>query len=93
MAKAQAIATKAVYDVPEVAKLLGTTRLAVYRLVSSRALPSIRIGRKIVVPHNAFEEWLTASQGKSFPLPSFPSWELRQQQGKPKKTGRKRSKQ
>lgn len=47
------------YSVDEVAKLLGIGRNSAYRAVQTGELPSLRIGRRVVVPRRALEEWLT----------------------------------
>ncbi len=44
--------------VKEVAKLLGVSRNTLYRLVRSKKLRSIRVGRQIRVPRSALEEYL-----------------------------------
>lgn len=47
-----------VLTVKEVAKLLGISRNTAYRLVRSKKLRSIRVGRQIRVPRSALEEYL-----------------------------------
>lgn len=48
------------YNVPEVAAILGISKPAAYDLAASNGFPSIRIGeRRIVVPCDAFEKWMT----------------------------------
>lgn len=49
---------KAVYNVSEIAAMLDINLPAAYALVKSKDFPSIRIGRRIVVPKTAFERWL-----------------------------------
>ena len=49
------------FTVDEVAKLLGISRTLAYELVSRKVLPSIRLGRRIVVPRKALEEFLGGS--------------------------------
>ena len=44
--------------VKDVAKLLGISRNTTYRLVRSKKLPSIRVGRQIRIPRSALEEYL-----------------------------------
>jgi len=46
-------------DVPEVAKLLGIGRDTAYEAVASGEIPSIRLGRRIVVPEAALERLLS----------------------------------
>jgi excisionase family DNA binding protein len=46
--------------VEEGAALLGISRTLAYELVTRRELPSLRLGRRIVVPRRALEELLSA---------------------------------
>ncbi len=48
----------AVYSVPEVAALLEINLPKAYELARQEGFPSIRIGRRIVVPKEAFHRWL-----------------------------------
>ena len=45
---------RAVFTVGEVAKLLGIGRISAYRAAERGDIPSIRLGRRIVVPKAAF---------------------------------------
>ena len=47
-----------VYEVPEIAKRLRISRNAAYDGVARGEIPSVRIGRRIVVPRLAFEAML-----------------------------------
>lgn len=47
-----------VYSVPEVAQRLGIDRNTVYQAVKEGQIPSIRVGRRILVPRLAFERML-----------------------------------
>ena len=49
---------KAVYNVYEVAALLGINLPKAYELARQPGFPSCRIGRRIVIPKAAFERWL-----------------------------------
>lgn len=51
--------TRAVYSVEEAAKLLGLSRNGAYDAVARGDIPSIRIGRKLLVPKAALEKKLT----------------------------------
>lgn len=51
-------ATRVVYTVPEVAALLGINLPKAYELARQEGFPAIRIGRRIVVPKEAFHRWL-----------------------------------
>ncbi|TSA87904.1 helix-turn-helix domain-containing protein [Deinococcus detaillensis] len=46
----------------EAAPMLGVGRNGVYDLIRSGALRSIRIGRKIVIPLSAIEDFLNGGQ-------------------------------
>jgi excisionase family DNA binding protein len=43
-------ASQPTLDVPEVAKVLGVSRASAYELVRTGVVPSIRVGRRVVVP-------------------------------------------
>ena len=43
-------------SVDEAAALLGISRALAYELVARRELPSLRLGRRIVVPRRALEQ-------------------------------------
>jgi excisionase family DNA binding protein len=55
-------AHKANLDVPEVAEVLGVSRAAAYELVRTNAVPSIRAGRRIVIPVPALAALLLGCQ-------------------------------
>ena len=40
----------AVYDVPEIAVLLNINRVTAYQLAKTEGFPSLKIGRRVVVP-------------------------------------------
>ena len=44
--------------VPEVAELLGTPQRTIYRWIAEGRLPTIRVGRVVLVPRRALEEWV-----------------------------------
>jgi hypothetical protein len=48
----------AVYNVPEIASLLDINLISAYELVKSEGFPSIRIGKRLIVPKLAFHRWL-----------------------------------
>jgi len=52
-----------VYDVPTAGKLLNLSRATAYSLCAQGAIPTIRFGKRVVVPRKALEE-LLASAGK-----------------------------
>ena len=47
------------YKVEEAAKMLGIGRNLAYELVASGEIPSLRLGRRIVVPKGAFDRLLS----------------------------------
>ena len=49
-------------SVPETAKLLGISRALAYQLVARGELPSLRLGRRIVVPRAALERFIGESE-------------------------------
>lgn len=50
--------TKLCISVPEAARLLGLGRNSVYEAVRRGEVPAVRVGRRLVVPIRALEEWL-----------------------------------
>lgn len=46
------------YTAREIGELMGISLPSAYDLCNSEGFPSIRIGKKIVVPCEAFERWL-----------------------------------
>jgi len=53
---------KQTLTVPETARLLGIARNSAYLAVRTGAIPSIKIGRRILVPRQAVERMLAASK-------------------------------
>ena len=49
---------KLVYSVTEIAELLGIGRSKAYELVRSGTVPSLRLGRRIVIPKLALSRFL-----------------------------------
>ncbi len=52
---------KLAYSLTEAAELLGVSRSTLHRAVRAGAVPHVRIGRRIVIPAKALEDWLSAS--------------------------------
>ncbi len=48
------------YSVPEVASLLRINRNTAYELVARGEIPSIRLGRRVLIIRAVFEGWLAA---------------------------------
>jgi excisionase family DNA binding protein len=53
-------ATDGYMKVRDVARVLAVSRATAYRLVASRAIPSIWIGSTVRVPRAGFQAWLDA---------------------------------
>jgi excisionase family DNA binding protein len=49
---------RSTYDVPEAARILGIGRSAAYEAVRRGEIPSIRLGKRLVVPRAALERML-----------------------------------
>lgn len=52
-----------VLTVPEAAGVLGISRAHAYELVARRELPSVRLGRRILVPRRALERLIEGDAG------------------------------
>jgi excisionase family DNA binding protein len=44
-------------SVEEIAERLNIGRLAVYRMLERRIIPSIRLGRRWIITRHAYEQW------------------------------------
>lgn len=55
--------TKSVMTVAEVGKKLGLSKVATYNLCHSEGFPTIRIGKRILIPVTRFEKWLDTCGG------------------------------
>ena len=49
---------KLVYSTNEVAELLNLGLNKVYELLYSKQIPSVRVGRKYLIPKHSLEHWL-----------------------------------
>lgn len=49
---------KIAYSVYEVSKLLGISTTSIYSLCRVGAMPSMKLGGRIVIPIKKFNEWL-----------------------------------
>lgn len=45
-------------SVSDVAKVLGISKHNAYILCRSKGFPSVRVGRRIIVPKPAFQKWI-----------------------------------
>jgi excisionase family DNA binding protein len=50
-------------SVSQAAKLLGISRAFAYELVARGELPSLRLGRRVVVPRRALEKLVDGAEG------------------------------
>lgn len=55
---------KMVLTAPDIQIALGIGRRQVYELLNREDFPAIRLGRKIIVPREAFFRWLDAQADK-----------------------------
>ncbi len=53
---------KRTYSIPEAAKVLGIGRTAAYEAARTGEIPTIRIGKRILVPVAALERLLAGSE-------------------------------
>lgn len=51
---------KVALNITEVAEVLGVSRSVVYQLIHRADFPSFKIGKRVVVPRLALEEWANA---------------------------------
>ena len=56
---------KLALSVPEAAELLGIGRSAAYQVVQRHELPSLRIGRRRLIPVRGLLDYLNKQEGKS----------------------------
>ena len=56
---------KRTYSVEEAARFLGIGRTAAYEAVRTGQIPSLRIGKRILIPIIAFENLLRDSKGNT----------------------------
>lgn len=50
--------------VPEVARLLGISRMTAYAAVRDGTIPNLRIGRRVLVSRAALDRWLAKTDGE-----------------------------
>ncbi len=48
----------------DIAAALNISRAGAYNLMNSEGFPALRIGKRIVVPKDAFIRWMEANTGK-----------------------------
>ena len=54
--------TPQIYRIDEVARLLGIARNSAYRAVKRGDVPTIRIGKRLLVPRVAFDRMLSGAE-------------------------------
>lgn len=59
-----------VYSVPEAGRLLSLSRATSYELAHQGVIPTIRLGRRLVVPKVAIERMLAEATNKTGDAPS-----------------------
>lgn len=52
---------KMVMTVPEMAVRMGISRPLAYQLARQDSFPVIRVGKRLIIPIKAFDEWLMES--------------------------------
>ncbi len=51
-----------VYTVDEISKLLRVSKPSAYEAVNTGKIPSVRVGKRLLVPKDAFDRWLSGQQ-------------------------------
>ena len=54
---------KLTLNVAEAAKLVGLDKMTIYALCRTEGFPAIQIGRRIIIPREALENWLIKKAG------------------------------
>lgn len=62
------MATKLTYTVTEAAELLGISRSSAYECVRRREIPSLTLGRRVVIPRRALEALLAIEPDRPEPV-------------------------
>lgn len=55
---------KVVYNVKEVAELLGISRSYAYEMVKEKKLPVLDLGRRKVIPKASLDQWIQENTSK-----------------------------
>jgi len=64
------VSTKLTYTVTEAAELLGISRSSAYECVHRGEIPSLTLGRRVVIPRRALEALLDGGPARSEPARS-----------------------
>ena len=67
--------TRLTYTVTEAAELLGISRSSAYECVRRGEIPSLTLGRRVVVPRRALDAVLDAVSGRPGPVTETPRTE------------------
>jgi excisionase family DNA binding protein len=59
-------APRLLYPVPEVARQLSVGNTYVWELIRGKKLPAVRLGRRVLVPHTALEEFIANQPGADY---------------------------
>lgn len=54
------------YNIKDIQEYLGIGKNNAYKLIKLPNFPVIKIGKKYIVPKDAFEEWLSKNLNKEF---------------------------
>jgi excisionase family DNA binding protein len=57
-------ATRATYNVDEVAQIMGLSRAGTYALVRAGDIPAIRAGNRWLIPRRRFHAWLDGEESR-----------------------------
>jgi excisionase family DNA binding protein len=63
------VGERKVYTARQVGRMLGLSKPRIYELLRSNQIPNIRLGRRVVIPVAAFEEWLRTAGKVPVPAP------------------------
>ena len=58
------------YTIDETASVLGISRTHAYRMAASGALPTVRLGSKILIPRRAIDEMLSGQHQPKEAVPT-----------------------
>lgn len=62
--KIKSTKNKKTYSASDISEYLGISLAASYNLMNSQGFPSFRVGKRILVTHDSFDEWLKEQQNK-----------------------------
>lgn len=48
---------KRIYQISEVAEILGISKSYVYQLIKEEKIPVVKLGRRIIIPKPKFDHW------------------------------------